>query len=378
MLAKNHLEFVNFFKEINEVRDDGRLLYPLHEIVFMTVIAVLCGAESWSSIVKFANMKSKWLKQFFPFEHGIPSKSTVSRLFGLIDKRYFESWLRKWTADLFKGFKEEILALDGKSLNAKGKFSSKFQATHLVSLFATEMGIVLAQESIDEKTNEIPAMKSLLEKTDLSGAIVTSDAMGCQKDIAKIIRQQGGDYFLAVKQNQKTLHEMIEEYFNLAKVEDLSKKYTVDKGHGRIEERFCVSTNDVSFLKIDNIGWEDLKSIVMVESRRHINNKIETQKRYYITSLESTAELYLRCSRKHWSIENNLHWVLDVEFSEDRCLVRQDNAAENMGVVRKVILNALQNYKKVSGTKDGIKRLRESACWDIEFAQKILESWNLN
>ena len=379
MLAASKVEFVKYFKEIHDSRDDGRTLYPLHEVIFLTIVAVLCGAESWGSIIKFAKVKSDWLRRFFPFENGFPSKSTLSRMYGLIDKKYFESWLTTWSQELFSNFKNEILALDGKSLNGKGKFSTKFQASHLVSLFATEMGVVLAQTSIDEKSNEIPAMKQLLQQTDLSNSTVTIDAMGCQKEISAIIREKNGDYFLAVKENQKFLHEMVEEYFSLNDSAQLSNYYTVDKGHGRIEERLCVYSNDVNFLKLDHGDWQDLRNIVMVESKRHIKGEIETNRRYYISSHQETcAEFLLNCSRKHWGIENQLHWILDVEFNEDKSLIRQDNAAENMGIVRKVVLNMIKQYQKKTGCKDGVKLLRQSATWDIGVAEDILSAWEVN
>lgn len=384
MFARSKKEFITLFDEIVDFRDDCRILYPLSEILFLCLIGTLCGAEGWDELEDFGNLKLEFLRKYFQYEHGVPSKYTISRLIGLIDKKYFESWLSNWTIAMFEDLNNEIIAIDGKSLRGKLKFSDKFQASHVVSMFATKAGLVLSQTTVPEKTNEITAIKDLIKSSNIKGATISIDAIGCQWEIADLIVEKEANYFLALKQNQGNLYSDVESHLNYLInkcCDNVSFFEDLDKGHGRVEVRRCYAASiDPKKIGISD-KWKTIKSICMVESERHIKNKVEIAKRYYISSKNMIAEEQLKCSRSHWGIENNLHWVLDVQFKEDDSLIRQKYAAENMSVIRKLILNLVKKYKKkadIKTSKKSVRRLRFGAALSNDVLENLLNDWEVN
>lgn len=295
-----------------------------------------------------------------PFTNGVPSKSVLSRVFSTIDK--------KQMADFFLRFikqfevQGEIIALDGKRVRGSG--------IHLLHAFATKQGVVLAQKHIENKVNESPSIPKILDELSISGATVTADALNCQKNIAEKVKSKNADYFLAVKVNQGSLLSDIKEHFSVAEKHLFQEE--IDKGHGRLEIRKCYSSPAPKWFLEANSKWEGLKSICMLQTERHLKNKIEKQTRYYISSSLANAAHHLNLSRLHWRIENSLHWVLDVVFKEDQSTLSQQ-AANNMAVLRKLILNVIKKYKNDTGDKTAIKTIRKMASWSNTTTAKLLK-----
>jgi len=375
MLAKNEQEFVEFFKEIDDPRQDEKVLYPLHEILFMVLVGVLGGAESWDSILEFAKFKLHLLKTYFPYKNGLPSISTLIRLIGLIKKSCMESWLSTQAKKIAGALQGELVAFDGKALRGKKKFENGEQNTHLLNVFASELGIALAQKAIPDKSSEISAIHEILEDADLNGVTVSIDAIGCQKEITKEVIERGGDYLLALKANQPSLLSDVESMFEVKKTYFPDIFEMNEKGHGRIERRRGEVLNDIEWLKERHSEWSNLKSVVKITSTRSIKEQETTATRYYISSQAGTAQEYIKRTRLHWAIENNLHWVLDVQFKEDDCQIRKNNAAENMAAVRKMALNIIKNYKMQSGKKRSVSGLRQSFGWGEDTMREVLSSW---
>lgn len=365
MLATSYQEFTRLFSTIEDPREDEKILYPMTEILFLCIVGVLCCAESWREIVKFGNANLDFLRNYFPYEHGIPSKSLLSRIFGLLDKRQLEDFLVTFGNFICSGNeeKEKIIALDGKRVRG-----SKI---HLLHAFATTSGIVLAQQDIENKKNESKAIPAFLERLCLKGAVVTADALNCQKPIAEKIISQDAEYFLSLKGNQGSLKEAAIELFKNKANMDYSE--TLDKGHGRIEIRKCWSTSDIGWVHELNPGWTNLQSICCIERERHIKDKVTKETVYYISSTKASSEKHLFYSREHWGIENKAHWVLDYIFNEDRSTLCSKNAAQNMAVVRKIVINMIKRYKEATGDKTAIKTLRKAAVWNKEEGKAILK-----
>ncbi len=375
MLARNPKEFIEFFKEIDDPRQDEKVLYPLEEVLFLILVGVLGCAEDWESIVEFGESKLSLLRHYFPYEHGLPSISTLMRVIGLIKKSCMEAWLNRYAKAIAGSLKGELLSFDGKSLRGKRKFEADEKNTHTLNVFASKLGIALSQKSIPEKTNELGAIYEILEEADLNGATVSIDAIGCQTEITKKIISQGGEYILALKANQSSLLSDVESMFNAKNTYIPEGFQEQDKGHGRIESRRCETLGNIDWLQKRHPEWEDMKSIVKITSNRYIHGEETTATRYYISSHTANAKEHLERTRQHWAIENNLHWVLDVQFKEDDCLIRKNNAAENMAVVRKMAINIIKNYKTETGKKLSTNGLRKNFGWREEVMADILDSW---
>lgn len=380
--------FVEHFSKIEEPRIERHKLYPLIEIIFLVVCGSICGAESWRDYVLFGKAKLDYLRKYFAFEHGIPSKSTLALVFSMLKpdtfKTCFISWVQSMQASI-----DGVIAIDGKTVRHSFDNAANESAIHMVSAFSTNLKLVLGQEKVDEKSNEITAIPKLLELLELRGAIVTIDAMGCQTAIAKKIIEQGGDYVLGLKGNQGTLHKDVELFLETEICKEHSDAIVdfheeVDVGHGRIETRRCYVSDKVSWLP-QRKKWKGLKSILMVEARcekkgvvvkdNDSKTKDSTiERRYYISSVAADAKKLSEAVRAHWSIENQLHWVLDVTFNEDDSRVRKDHAPENMSMIRHVALNMIRKakniYKKVS-----IRGLRKKAGWDDSTLTTILKQY---
>lgn len=359
LIARNEKNFIELFNTIEEVREDGKVLYPLNEILFLSFTAVLSCAESWSEIISYGNQHLNFLRKYMPFVNGIPSKSVLSRVFSIVDKKQMANFLLRFSSQF--SVDDEIIALDGKRIRGSD--------IHLLNVFATKQGIVLAQKHIENKTNEIPEIPKILDELSIDGAVITADALNCQKSIAKKIQGKHADYFLAVKGNQKSLLQDIKAFF------DISDKYLIhediDKGHGRIEVRKCCSAPVPKWLIESNSGWKGLNSICLIKSERHIKGKIEQQNKYYISSTRAEPRRHLELSRSHWGIENSLHWVLDVVFREDQSTLAE-RAANNMAVLRKLIINIIKKYKANTGDKTAVKTLRKMASWSNKTTAKLL------
>ncbi len=366
--------FEGCFSKLKDPRINRRKLYPLVEILFVVLSGSICGAESWRDYVDFAKEKLDFLRQYYPFENGVPSKNTFARVFGALDPENFKLCFIEWVKNLQK-IMNEVIAIDGKTLRGSFNNASGQSAIHMVSAFASEARLVLAQQKVADKSNEITAIPKLLDLLSLKGQIVTIDAMGCQTAIAEKIIDGGGDYILALKGNQGTLSEDVSLFLETETAKSSSNKIQdrfedVDAGHGRIETRRCFVSNQIDWL-LQKEEWKGLQSLVMIEEKREIGSKVSLERRFFISSLAPNAQKIARAVRSHWSVENSLHWTLDLVFNEDASRIRKDNAPENIALVRHITLNMLNQAK--SAFKDvSIKGLRKKAGWGNETLRFIL------
>lgn len=364
------------FGDIYDPRVEGRCDYPLLEVITIAICATLAGAEGWTDMEIFGKSKEAWLKQFLKLEKGIPSHDTFGDVFGMIDGDEFQHSFVRWVEGVFTVTHGEVVAIDGKTARRSHDKAIGKDAIHMVSAWASANGIVLGQRKVDDKSNEITAIPELLDLLSITGCIVTIDAMGCQKKIAQKIRDKQADYVLAVKANQGKLHQDIRDWFAYAEktaFKDIDHDYhkQVTKGHGRLEIRECwVIADPVAFEYIRHYeGWADLTAIVCLKRERRIADNIQQETAYYITSLAGGAQRLLTATRCHWSIENSLHWVMDVTFREDESRIRKDNSAQNMVVLRHIALNIL----KKDNSKGSLKQKRYKATLDDTFLLNLLE-----
>lgn len=366
--------FESHFGKLQDPRVERTKLYPLSEILFVVLTGSVCGAESWRDFVLFGEERLEFLQEYYSFDNGIPSKNTFSRVFAALDTEAFKACFIEWVKSL-QAILNEIIAIDGKTLCNSFDKASGAKAIHMVSAFATGARLVLAQQKVDEKSNEITAIPKVLSLLDLKGHIVTIDAMGTQKAIAKQIIDQGGDYVLALKGNQGTLNEDVRTFLEAEIKKTHSIGITdyyqdVDKGHGRIETRRCFVSNQIDWLS-QKEQWAGLKTVVMIEETQESNAKVSTEARFFISSLPADAKRISDAAQSHWLIENGLHWTLDVVFNEDQSRIRKDNAGENMALIRHITLNMLNNAKKQI-KNIGVKALRKKAGWGNKTLSFIL------
>ena len=320
----------------------------------------------------FGKEKIDFLKEYLPFKNGIPSKNTYCRFFGDLKPEQFKDCFIEWVKSLGI-IANDIIAIDGKQLRSSFDKKNDKSAIHMVSAFSTNARLVLAQQKVDDKSNEITAIPKLLKLLDIKCNIVTIDAMGTQKDIATNIIEQDADYILALKGNHSTLHSDVIDFFtdNIGQPKSgICKSSEVDCGHGRIETRTCYVTEAIDWL--GELKFPGMKSIICIDSERVIGDKASTEKRFYISSLPANAKIINSAIRSHWTIENQLHWSLDVTFNEDNSRIRNNNAAENMAMIRHVALNLLQQAKnKFKNTS--LKALRKKAGWGTSALKVILQ-----
>jgi predicted transposase YbfD/YdcC len=364
---------VQWFTEIEDPRDGPALRHNLTEILVVAVCAILSGAQSWTEIALWGTLKLAWLRRFMPLTNGIASHDTFARVFRLLDAKHFEFAFRGWINGIV-GVAQGQIAIDGKCV--RGSHDGEARAIHLVSAYATDLGLMLCQERVADKTNEIDAIPAVLEALVLKGCIVSIDAMGTQREIARAVCERGGDYLLAVKANQPTLFNALTGFFGAIECDRIQRLMpdcyteTIGKEHGRIETRRYWLVNDV-LRRVDLSAWPDCRQIGMVESVRDTGNgEPGVQRRYFITSASLSVEAFAQRARGHWGIENGLHWSLDVTFGEDACRVRKDHAAHNFATLRRFALNLL----KLDQTSPRLSvrcRLRR-ADWDDDYRMTLL------
>lgn len=367
---------VHFGKLADPRRAQGRR-HSLSDMLVLAVTAVICAADSWADVVDFGRAKRKWFESFLELPHGIPSADTFEQVFARLDPEGFERCFTAWTQTLAASSGGQLVAIDGKRI--RRSFAHAWEqstAIHLVSAFLTANSLVFSQLAVEDKANEIVAIPKLLALLDLRGATVTIDAIGCQTAIAQQIINQGGDYLLAVKDNQPTLAQRLR-----ADLDDLIRDefrgvphdfhQSVDGDHGRIETRRIWTTSRIEWLGPEGERWAGLRSVAVVESRRVVSEYDDSiERRYFISSLDGRdAQRVAMAIRSHWGIENKLHYVLDVSFAEDQSRIRKQHAAENFSRIRRIALNLL---RRDTTRKRGIKGKRLNAAWDHDYLLKLL------
>jgi len=357
-------ETVSLLKRLEQLTDprvERTKLHLLEDIVMLTIMAVICGADSWTEVEEYGNTKEEWLRQYLKLPNGIPSHDTIGNVMSRIKPKEFENFFVQWMLSIAHITQGEVVSIDGKTLRRSYDTFSGKKAIHMVSAWASQNRMVLGQIKTEEKSNEITAIPKLLDTLILNGCIVTIDAMGCQTKIAEKIIANGADYVLALKGNQGEFHEDVKHQFEFIPPAQVDEQ--TDKGHGRIETRKCSVISNLQFLDQAE-QWKGLSTIAKVESTRIIGEEQKTETRYYISSLAADAQKINSAVRTHWQIENSLHWSLDVTFKEDDCRIRKGYGDENFSVVRRIALNLLKNDTSI---RKGIKTKRMKAGWDNEY-----------
>jgi predicted transposase YbfD/YdcC len=374
MPPKSPTSISQYFDGVVDPRTGQNVQHPLLNIITIAICGIICGADTWVDIEMYGNAKSVWLATFLDLRHGIPSHDTFGRVFRYINPEEFQACFQEWTTAICERTEGEVMAVDGKYVRRSKDGTLGKDAIQMVSIWASENELVLAQEKVDEGTNEITTIPHLLRLFDLEGGVVTVDAIGCQTDIAEAVIGQRADYVLAVKDNQETLrHDIASIFEQFPPFIQPDYHKTVNKGHGRIEIRECwaVSHPEVLAYLKDYKEWKSLQSIVKVVAERRIGNDTTLSTRYFITSLPANARHLLHVVRTHWHIENRLHWVLDIAFREDESRVRKDHAPHNLTILRHIALNLL---KQESSLKVGVKAKRLRAGWDEDYLLKVLST----
>ena len=360
------------FATLPDPRASRNQVYPLIDIVAVAVIGILCSANDWMAVVKWANAYVAWFQSVGLCFHGVPSHDTIGRFFRLVDPKAFENCFIQWMQTIVEQV-QGVIAIDGKTICNSGDSFKGTKATHIVTAFAAENDIILGQMRTAEKSNEITAIPELLNSLVLKGCVVTTDAMGCQTVITAKIRERKGDYVLGLKGNQGTLHAEAINFFEQvidAGAEEAGCSYakTIEKDHGRIEEREIWVTSDLGWLSGIE-AWEGLRSLICVRSTRHEKGKTTIEKRYYISSLLSTAERIGQIIRSHWAIEVKLHWHLDVTFNEDKSKIRAGHGPENFSLLKRCVLNLV---KADTTEKASVRIKRMMAGWDPAYRLRLL------
>ncbi len=372
-MQRNSLSILEHFADLKDPRVDRTKHHLLLDILGLAICAVIAGADGWEDIEDFGKAKHAWLKTFLRLPHGIPSHDTISRVFRMLKPEKFQECFLSWTDSLHETLGLKRIALDGKTLRRSHDRASAKKALHLVSAWSVENRLTLGQAAVDEKSNEITAIPKLLELLALQGAIVTIDAMGCQKEIAQKIVDGGGDYVLTVKDNQPSLHAAIHQHFlrlhETGFADSPCRRHTTsEKGHGRVEERqyyFAPLPETLADLVEE---WAGLRSIGQVIRYTERDGKQTDEVRYYISSLEPRVKQFAESVRGHWSIENKAHWVLDVSFGEDQSRIRKDHGPENFALLRRLANSLIQQ----DASKGSVRRKRKRAAWSEDALLNII------
>ena len=363
--------FLNHFKDLPDPRQLGKVIYPLDEVLLLCLLAVLAGAEAFVDIARFGEKKIYLLRRFRSFRDGTPSHDQLGDIFATLDADKFQRCFVSWVASL-TGAAAEVIAVDGKTVRRSYQKKGAKAPIHMVSAFAARQRLVLGQVKVAEKSNEIVAIPALLGMLVIEGAIVSIDAMGCQRHIAEQIVDKKADYVLALKGNQGTLREDVElfaaeQQANGFKDTHVSRDQTVDGDHGRIETRTYTVFHDVDWLQ-ERHDWPGLKAVVMVESTRELVDKVERETRFYLTSLVWLAHQIGPVIRSHWAIENSLHWVMDMIFRDDECRVRTNHAPANFTTIKHMAHNLIRRAKG----RDSFRLKRKIAAWDDDFIASLI------
>jgi len=363
--------FLRHFRDLPDPRQRGKVVYPLDEVLLLCLLAVLAGAETFVDIARFGDKKLELLRRFRRFRDGTPSHDHLGDIFATLDAEHFQRCFVSWVAAL-TGAPAAVIAIDGKTSRRSYQKTGGKDPIHMVSAFAARQRLVLGQVKVADKSNEIVAIPKLLDMMAIEGAIVTIDAMGCQRDIAQKIVDKKADYVLALKGNQGSLREDVELFVAEQKAAGfkdtkVSRDETIDGDHGRIETRTTTVIHDVAWLQ-ERHNWPGLNAVVIVDSNREIGDKIERETRFYITSLGLLATLLGPIVRSHWAIENSLHWVMDMIFRDDECRIRTDHAPANFTTVKHMAHNLI---RKAPG-KDSLRLRRKVAAWDDDFLASLI------
>jgi predicted transposase YbfD/YdcC len=369
--------FLAYFQDLSDPRQRGKVTYPLAEVLLLCLLAVLGGADSFVDIARFGEKKIDLLRRFLPFRDGTPSHDHLGDIFATLDAEQFQRCFVAWVVAL-TGVPADVIAIDGKTLRRSYQKKGAKAAIHMVSAFAARQRLVLGQVKVADKSNEIVAIPALLDMMAIEGAIVTIDAMGCQRHIAQKIVDKKADYVLALKGNQGTLREDVELFATEQKASGfkdtkVSRHETVDGDHGRIETRTYTVIHDVGWLQ-ERHDWPGLKGVVIVDSIREIpgsspeTDKIERETRFYITSLVWLAHQMGPVIRSHWAIENSLHWVMDMIFRDDECRIRTEHAPANFTTLKHMAHNLI---RRAPG-KDSLRLKRKTAAWDDDFLASLI------
>jgi len=362
------MEWKKFFEEVPDFRLNRRKLHKLGDILMLSLCAVLSGAEDFEDMENYGKQKEDFLRQFLELPNGIPSHDTINRVYNRLDKDKFAESLHRWSREILDFMEYYQLNIDGKVLRGTGQAGKKHAGICLVSAWAEEQRLVLGQKRAEEKSNEKTAIPELLEELDLQGALVSIDAIACSVKTAEIIIRKGGNYLLSLKKNQKHLFEQVSEYMQKQK-KVLPQDEWQDFGSGRIEKRVCYVCDKLDLLD-DLANWPEIKQVIMVEASREKDGKLQKQTRFYLSSLSTDASTSNKLVRNHWGIENNLHWMLDVVFSEDQSRTRNGNAPENMTTLRKTALQLLNQQTD----KQSIKSRRKIAAWNNDYLLQLLKN----
>jgi predicted transposase YbfD/YdcC len=382
MLKHPSLSLIEHFKDLNDPRVDRTKEHELIDILAIAVCCLLCEGDTFNDMEDFGNAKQDWFKTFLKLPNGIPSHDTFNRVFSALDPKGFLECFLQWTQSLRQAVAQEIVALDGKAL--RRALNKNESPKYVVSAWAESNNLVLGQLKVNEKSNEITAVPQLLRALELAGCIVTLDAMGCQKKIAKEIIEADADYVLALKGNQEKVHEEVKSFLDSTLLEkqrarpkgalvpkevlSLQQFQTVEKDHGRLEIRTYYQSDSLDWFA-ERAKWEGLRSVGMVESQRELDGKVTIERRYYLCSLKAEVETFARAVRGHWGVENKLHWAMDVSFREDQSRARQGYAAENLATLRRLALNLLKREKT---KKRGIRGKMLNASWDHSYLLRLL------
>jgi len=371
-MATISLEIKKYFRHLKDPRRRHGRLHRLLDLVVIAVCAITGGAENWEEIAAFGRRHESWFRRYLSLLNGIPSHDTFERVFSRLDPLVFQRCLRDWLLAFGDVLGCKHIAIDGKTLRGSGRKTSGLGPLHLVSAWAGEHHLLLGQVAVDGKSNEITAIPKVLDLLTVHGAVVTIDAMGCQTEIAAKIRERRCHYVLAVKDNQPNLLRDIQESFVQAHEKDYAGVAhdcyeSENRGHGRHEKRYCAVLYDLSGIR-NKDAWADLRAIGMSVTERTINGETTGDVRYFIGSQKKSARYYGIAFRKHWGIENNLHWQMDVSFSEDANRTTERTAAQNLALV----CRAAQTLVKRHPQKGGIRCKRRQAGWDLDFLEEIL------
>jgi len=371
--SKNYVNslFLSSFSTLKDPRrqSTGNFRHQLMDMIFLVISGVVSGSDDWEHIETFGKSQLNWLRRFAPFKNGIPSHDTLGRVFSAIDFEKLSECFVEWTQSISHLTPGEVIAIDGKRLRGSHDKANGKKAIHMVSAFACTNGISLGQVVTDKKSNEITAIPKLLELLAIKGCTVTIDAMGCQKDIASKILSKEANYILAIKENQAELYAQTTKLFSIT--QPTSFYETVDTEHNRVETRRCDVLDDFTFFD-DKEQWPGAKTLIRISSERYnkLTTKTETETRYYLSSCEPVAKVLNQSIRDHWKIENNLHWVLDVRFNEDKNRKRTGQSAANFNVLTKVALAFLKETP--TNKKMSLSRKRYNAALSTDFREKVL------